>query len=59
MHGFQGVDKNNNIVTFGRGGSDTSAVAIAAAFNAIGVIFIQMLMEFIPATLEWLQKLRN
>ena len=32
--GFQGVDKNNNIVTFGRGGSDTSAVAIAAAISA-------------------------
>jgi aspartate kinase len=32
--GFQGVDKKNNIVTFGRGGSDTSAVAIAAAISA-------------------------
>ena len=32
--GFQGVDKNNNIVTFGRGGSDTSAVAIAASISA-------------------------
>jgi aspartate kinase len=29
--GFQGVDVENNITTLGRGGSDTSAVAIAAA----------------------------
>ena len=32
--GFQGIDKDNNIVTLGRGGSDTSAVAIAAAIRA-------------------------
>ena len=32
--GFQGADPENNITTFGRGGSDTSAVAIAAAFRA-------------------------
>jgi len=32
--GFQGVDENNNITTLGRGGSDTSAVALAAALNA-------------------------
>ena len=32
--GFQGVDVENNITTLGRGGSDTSAVAIAAALNA-------------------------
>ena len=32
--GFQGIDEDNNIVTFGRGGSDTSAVAIAAAIKA-------------------------
>ncbi|MEO7162244.1 MAG: aspartate kinase [Bdellovibrionia bacterium] len=32
--GFQGVDANNNITTLGRGGSDTSAVAIAAALGA-------------------------
>jgi aspartate kinase len=32
--GFQGIDKNNNIVTLGRGGSDTSAVAIAASISA-------------------------
>jgi aspartate kinase len=32
--GFQGIDENNNITTLGRGGSDTSAVAIAAAMKA-------------------------
>lgn len=32
--GFQGVDSDNNITTLGRGGSDTSAVAIAAAIKA-------------------------
>ncbi len=32
--GFQGVDQNGNIATLGRGGSDTSAVAIAAAMKA-------------------------
>ncbi|WP_332877482.1 aspartate kinase [Massilia sp. S19_KUP03_FR1] len=32
--GFQGVDNNGNIATLGRGGSDTSAVAIAAALKA-------------------------
>ena len=32
--GFQGIDSDHNITTLGRGGSDTSAVAIAAALNA-------------------------
>ena len=32
--GFQGVDEVGNITTLGRGGSDTSAVAVAAALNA-------------------------
>jgi aspartate kinase len=32
--GFQGVDDHGNIATLGRGGSDTSAVAIAAAMKA-------------------------
>jgi aspartate kinase len=32
--GFQGIDPENNITTLGRGGSDTSAVALAAALNA-------------------------
>jgi len=32
--GFQGVDDENNVTTLGRGGSDTSAVAVAAAMKA-------------------------
>jgi len=32
--GFQGVDERDNITTLGRGGSDTSAVAVAAAMKA-------------------------
>lgn len=32
--GFQGVDESGNTTTLGRGGSDTSAVAIAAALKA-------------------------
>lgn len=32
--GFQGIDRNNDITTLGRGGSDTTAVAIAAALEA-------------------------
>ncbi|CAA9891160.1 aspartate kinase [Candidatus Methylobacter favarea] len=32
--GFQGVDEQNNITTLGRGGSDTTAVALAAALKA-------------------------
>ena len=31
--GFQGINKNNDITTLGRGGSDTSAVAIASALE--------------------------
>jgi aspartate kinase len=32
--GFQGADENGNITTLGRGGSDTTAVALAAALKA-------------------------
>jgi aspartate kinase len=34
ISGFQGLSSENRITTLGRGGSDTTAVAIAAAFNA-------------------------
>ena len=34
LAGFQGVSPENRITTLGRGGSDTSAVALAAALNA-------------------------
>jgi aspartate kinase len=32
--GFQGIDENGNITTLGRGGADTTAVALAAELNA-------------------------
>lgn len=32
--GFQGVDKNNEITTIGRGGSDTTAIALSIALKA-------------------------
>lgn len=32
--GFQGINSNNDITTLGRGGSDTTAVALAAALDA-------------------------
>ena len=32
--GFQGVDSEGDITTFGRGGSDTTAVALAAVLKA-------------------------
>ena len=32
--GFQGVDEEGNVTTLGRGGSDTTAVALAAALKA-------------------------
>ncbi len=34
LAGFQGISTNGNITSLGRGGSDTSAVAIAASINA-------------------------
>ncbi|MDP7571250.1 MAG: aspartate kinase, partial [Myxococcota bacterium] len=34
LAGFQGIDDEGNITTLGRGGSDTSAVAVAAALGA-------------------------
>ena len=34
VSGFQGISGDNRITTLGRGGSDTSAVALAAAFSA-------------------------
>ena len=35
ISGFQGINKDNRITTLGRGGSDTTAVALAAKLNAV------------------------
>lgn len=37
--GFQGVNENNEITTLGRGGSDTTAVALAAKLGAVCEIY--------------------
>ena len=34
ISGFQGINNDNRITTLGRGGSDTTAVALAAKLNA-------------------------
>jgi aspartate kinase len=48
--GFQGVDSIGNITTLGRGGSDTSAVAIAAALKADECLIFTALMVCTPPT---------
>jgi len=37
--GFQGIDDHGNVTTLGRGGSDTTAVALAAAFHGKAEIY--------------------
>jgi len=39
--GFQGVSKDNEITTLGRGGSDTTAVALGAALGAVKIEFFK------------------
>jgi aspartate kinase len=39
--GFQGMDKNGNVMTLGRGGSDLTAVALAAILSASHVEFFK------------------
>ncbi len=51
--GFQGVDEQGNITTLGRGGSDTTAVALAAALKLMSAIFIPMWMVFTPPIRVW------
>lgn len=48
--GFQGVAPDGRISTLGRGGSDTSAVALAAAIKRIGAIFIRTWTGFTQPT---------
>lgn len=43
--GFQGLTPNNDIATLGRGGSDTTAVAVAAALDAAVCGSLRMWME--------------
>jgi hypothetical protein len=57
--GFQGITKDMDITTLGRGGSDTTAVALATALKAICVKSILMLRECLLLTLALFLKLNN
>lgn len=46
--GFQGINEQSDVTTLGRGGSDLSAVALAAALTADRCIILPMLMVCIP-----------
>ena len=48
--GFQGVDADGNITTLGRGGSDTTGVALAAALRLMNARSIPMWMAFTQPT---------
>lgn len=60
--GFQGVNKNNDISTLGRGGSDTTAVAVAAALQADKCIIfsdVDGVYTADPNKVKEAQKLKN
>lgn len=59
--GFQGVDENNNITTLGRGGSDTTAVAIAASLNTRCDIYTDVdgVLTADPRSIENAKKINN
>lgn len=59
--GFQGVDENNNITTLGRGGSDTTAVAIAASLNTRCDIYTDVdgVLTADPRSIENVKKINN
>ena len=42
--GFQGISETERVTTLGRGGSDTTAVAFAAAFKAITVSLFSLVV---------------
>ena len=53
--GFQGVDEDDNITTLGRGGSDTSAVALAAFLNAAACEIYTDVEVYLPLILEFVR----
>ena len=57
--GFQGIGPDGRITTLGRGGSDTSAVALGPRLMQTAVIFIRMLTGFIRPIRESRQKRKN
>ena len=48
MAGFQGINASSDVTTLGRGGSDLTAVALAAAPRPTAASFIRMSMAYIP-----------
>ena len=54
--GFQGKTTNDEITTLGRGGSDTTAVALAAALKAICAKYIPMWTVSIQPIPAWYRK---
>jgi len=54
--GFQGISQKKEITTLGRGGSDTSAVAIASAIEAESVDFYKDVMGIYNKDLEWMER---
>ena len=54
--GFQGVSEYNDVTTIGRGGSDTSAVVLAAALGATECEILLMLMVCIQRILVLLNR---
>ena len=57
--GFQGISKYGDITTLGRGGSDTSAVAIAAAMHADLCQILRVFTQLIRERLRTLRSFRK
>ena len=57
--GYQGVSYRKEITTLGRGGSDTTAVAMAAALGQSGARFVRTLTESIRLTRAWFRPPRG
>lgn len=59
--GFQGINSNKDITTLGRGGSDTTAVAIASVFNCNCYIYSDVDGVFTadPRKVTFAKKLKN
>lgn len=59
--GFQGMAENGDITTFGRGGSDTTAVALAASLNCVCEIYtdVESVCCVDPRVYEKTRKLHN
>ena len=53
--GFQGIDKYNDYTTLGRGGSDTTAVALAAALHADACEIYTDVEVYTPQIRVWFQ----